>query len=239
IETDLTDRRARGRDIGRAQRDEAAQARDSEYTQGTLGEEIDLSGIRVVIDCANGAAYKVAPIALWELGAEVFTIGVEPDGFNINDKVGSTAPDALIAKVKELRADIGIALDGDADRVIVVDEKGEIVDGDQVMAVIAEYWHSRGELRGGGLVATVMSNLGLERYLVSLGLKLERTQVGDRYVLEAMRAQGFNVGGEQSGHIILSDFTTTGDGLIAALQLLAVVKEMDRPVSEVCRRFSK
>jgi phosphoglucosamine mutase len=236
---DLSKQLSRGRDIARAYRDEGASTRYIEYAKRTLPKNIDLSGLRVVIDCANGAAYKVAPIALWELGAEVFTIGVEPDGFNINDKVGSTAPDALIAKVKELRADIGIALDGDADRVIVVDEKGEIVDGDQVMAVIAEYWHSRGELRGGGLVATVMSNLGLERYLVSLGLKLERTQVGDRYVLEAMRAQGFNVGGEQSGHIILSDFTTTGDGLIAALQLLAVVKEMDRPVSEVCRRFSK
>jgi len=236
---DLSKQLSRGRDIARAYRDEGASTRYIEYAKRTLPKNIDLSGLRVVIDCANGAAYKVAPIALWELGAEVFTIGVEPDGFNINDKVGSTAPDALIAKVRELRADIGIALDGDADRVIVVDEKGEIVDGDQVMAVIAEYWHSRGELRGGGLVATVMSNLGLERYLVSLGLKLERTQVGDRYVLEAMRAQGFNVGGEQSGHIILSDFTTTGDGLIAALQLLAVVKEMDRPVSEVCRRFSK
>jgi phosphoglucosamine mutase len=176
---------------------------------------------------------------LWELGAEVIVIGNEPDGFNINDKVGSTAPEALIAKVKELRADIGIALDGDADRVIIVDEKGEIVDGDQFMAVIAESWYSRGELKGGGLVATVMSNLGLERYLVGLGLSLERTQVGDRYVLEAMRAKGFNVGGEQSGHIILSDFTTTGDGLIAALQLLAVAKLAGKPVSQVCERFEK
>jgi len=235
----LSSRLARGRDIARAYRDEGASTRYIEYAKRTLPKTVDLSGLRVVIDCANGAAYKVAPIALWELGAEVFSIGVEPDGFNINDKVGSTAPGALIAKVKELRADIGIALDGDADRVIIVDEKGEIVDGDQVMAVIAEYWHGRGELRGGGLVATVMSNLGLERYLTSLGLSLERTQVGDRYVLEAMRAKGFNVGGEQSGHIILSDFTTTGDGLIASLQLLAVVKQMERPVSEVCRRFSK
>jgi len=193
----------------------------------------------VVLDCANGAAYKVAPTALWELGAEVFNIGVSPDGFNINDKVGSTAPDALIAKVKEHRADIGIALDGDADRVIIVDEKGEVVDGDQLMAVIAEFWHQRGELRGGGLVATVMSNLGLERHLTSLGLTLERTQVGDRYVLEAMRARGFNVGGEQSGHIILSDFTTTGDGLIAALQVMAVLKQRGGPVSEVCQRFEK
>ena len=239
IETDLTDRLARGRDIGRAHRDEAAQTRYIEYAKRTLPKNIDLTGLRVVIDCANGAAYKVAPIALWELGAEVFTIGVEPDGFNINDKVGSTAPDALRAKVKEVRADIGIALDGDADRVIIVDEYGEVVDGDQLMAVIAQSWHARGNLRGGGLVATVMSNLGLERYLTSIGLSLERTAVGDRYVLEAMRAKGFNVGGEQSGHIILSDYTTTGDGLIAALQLLAVVKEAGMRLSEVCRRFER
>ena len=239
IETDLTDRLARGRDIGRAHRDEAAQTRYIEYTKRTLPKNIDLSGLRVVIDCANGAAYKVAPIALWELGAEVFTIGVEPDGFNINDKVGSTAPDALRAKVKEVRADIGIALDGDADRVIIVDEHGEVIDGDQLMAVIAQSWQARGSLRGGGLVATVMSNLGLERYLTSLGLSLERTAVGDRYVLEAMRAKGFNVGGEQSGHIILSDYTTTGDGLIAALQLLAVVKEAGMALSDVCRRFER
>jgi phosphoglucosamine mutase len=239
MQQDLSGQLARGRDIGRAHRDEAAQTRYIEYAKRTLPKNIDLSGLRVVIDCANGAAYKVAPIALWELGAEVFTIGVEPDGFNINDKVGSTAPDALRAKVKEMRADIGIALDGDADRVIIVDEYGEVVDGDQLMAVIAESWHLRGNLRGNGLVATVMSNLGLERYLTSLGLALERTAVGDRYVLEAMRAKGFNVGGEQSGHIILSDYTTTGDGLVAALQLLAVVKEAGLRVSEVCRRFDK
>jgi len=239
IDTDLSRQLSRGKDIGRAHRDEAAQTRYIEYAKRTLPKSIDLTGLRVVLDCANGAAYKVAPTALWELGAEVFTIGVEPDGFNINDKVGSTAPEALIAKVREHRADIGIALDGDADRVIIVDEKGEIVDGDQFMAVIAESWHSRGELRGGGLVATVMSNLGLERYLAGIGLGLERTAVGDRYVLEAMRAKGFNVGGEQSGHIILTDFTTTGDGLIAALQLLAVAKQAGRPVSEICRRFDK
>ena len=237
LEQDLSTRLARGRDIGRAHRDEAAQTRYIEYAKRTLPKNIDLSGLRVVIDCANGAAYKVAPIALWELGAEVFTIGVEPDGFNINEKVGSTAPDALRAKVKEVRADVGIALDGDADRVIIVDEHGEVVDGDQLMAVIAQSWHARGNLRGNGLVATVMSNLGLERYLTSLGLGLERTAVGDRYVLEAMRAKGFNVGGEQSGHIILSDYTTTGDGLVAALQLLAVVKEAGLRVSEVCHRF--
>jgi phosphoglucosamine mutase len=237
MQQDLAGRLARGHDIGRAHRDEAAQTRYIEYAKRTLPKNIDLDGLRVVIDCANGAAYKVAPVALWELGAEVFTIGVEPDGFNINDKVGSTAPDALRAKVKEMRADIGIALDGDADRVIIVDEHGEVVDGDQLMAVIAQSWHQRGNLRGNGLVATVMSNLGLERYLTSLGLGLERTAVGDRYVLEAMRAKGFNVGGEQSGHIILSDYTTTGDGLVAALQLLAVVKEAGMRVSEVCHRF--
>ncbi|HEV7276456.1 MAG TPA: phosphoglucosamine mutase [Devosiaceae bacterium] len=237
MDSDISKLLSRGREIGRAHRDEAAQTRYIEYAKRTLPKGGDLSGLRVVIDCANGAAYKVAPVALWELGAEVFSIGVEPDGFNINENVGSTAPEALIAKVKELRADIGIALDGDADRVIIVDEKGEIVDGDQFMAVIAELWQTRGELRGGGLVATVMSNLGLERYLTTLGLTLERTQVGDRYVLEAMRAKGFNVGGEQSGHIILSDFTTTGDGLIAALQLLAVLKQQELPVSEICRRF--
>ena len=239
MDTDILSQLSTGRDIGRAHRDEAAQTRYIEYAKRTLPKGVDLSGLRVVVDCANGAAYKVAPTALWELGAEVFTIGVEPDGFNINDKVGSTAPEALIAKVKELRADIGIALDGDADRVIIVDEKGEIVDGDQFMAVIAQSWHARGELKGGGLVATVMSNLGLERYLGGIGLSLERTQVGDRYVLETMRAKGFNVGGEQSGHIILSDFTTTGDGLIAGLQLLAVAKLAGKPVSEVCRRFDK
>jgi phosphoglucosamine mutase len=239
MDSDLLSQLSRGQNIGRAHRDEAAQTRYIEYAKRTLPKNIDLTGLRVVLDCANGAAYKVAPVALWELGAEVFTIGDKPDGFNINDKVGSTAPDALIGKVRELRADIGIALDGDADRVIIVDEKGEIVDGDQFMAVIAESWHRRGELRGGGLVATVMSNLGLERYLGGLGLTLERTQVGDRYVLETMRAKGFNVGGEQSGHIILSDFTTTGDGLIAALQLMAVAKMAGKPISAVCQRFEK
>jgi phosphoglucosamine mutase len=239
IDSDLTPRLAKGRDIGRAWRDEEARTRYIEYAKRTLPKGSDLSGLRVVLDCANGAAYKVAPPALWELGAEVFTIGVEPDGFNINEKVGSTAPDALRAKVRETRADIGIALDGDADRVIIVDEKGDIVDGDQLMGVIAHFWQQRGQLQGGGLVATVMSNLGLERYLQSIGLMLERTQVGDRYVLEAMRAKGFNVGGEQSGHIILSDFTTTGDGLVAALQLLAVLKAEGRPVSEICHRFER
>jgi phosphoglucosamine mutase len=237
MDSDVSKQLMKGREIGRAHRDEAAQTRYIEFAKRTLPKNVDLSGLRVVIDCANGAAYKVAPVALWELGAEVFTIGVEPDGYNINDKVGSTAPDALRAKVKEVRADIGIALDGDADRVIIVDEHGEVVDGDQLMAVIAQSWHARGTLKANGIVATVMSNLGLERYLTTLGLELNRTQVGDRYVLESMRAHGFNVGGEQSGHIILSDYTTTGDGLVAALQLLSVVKEAGVRVSEVCRRF--
>jgi phosphoglucosamine mutase len=237
IDGDLSASLSRGRAIGRAHRDEAAQTRYIEYAKRTLPKGIDLGGLRVVVDCAHGAAYKVAPTALWELGAEVFTVGVEPDGFNINDEVGSTAPGALQAKVKEVRADIGIALDGDADRVIIVDERGKVVDGDQLMAVIAQSWHAREALRGGGIVATVMSNLGLERYITNLGLTLERTQVGDRYVLEMMRARDYNVGGEQSGHIILSDFTTTGDGLVAALQLLAVVKAEGRPVSDICSRF--
>jgi phosphoglucosamine mutase len=174
---------------------------------------------------------------LWELGAEVIKIGVDPNGRNINHKCGSTSPEALCEKVREMRADIGIALDGDADRVVIVDEKGCIVDGDQIMAVIAESWHRRGKLAAGGVVATVMSNLGLERYLTSLGLGLVRTPVGDRYVVEHMRKHGYNIGGEQSGHIVLSDFTTTGDGLIAALQVLSVAVGTSRPVSEVCQRF--
>ena len=239
IDSDMTPYLAHGRDIGRAHRDEDASTRYIEYAKRTLPRNIDLAGLRVVLDCANGAAYKVAPVALWELGAEVFTIGDKPDGFNINEKVGSTAPEAVAAKVKEVRADIGIALDGDADRVIIIDEKGNVVDGDQFMAVIAQSWLEREMLQGGGIVATVMSNLGLERYLGSIGLTLERTQVGDRYVLEAMRSKGFNVGGEQSGHIILSDFTTTGDGMVAALQLLAVLKQQDLAISEICARFDK
>jgi len=237
MDSDMSKQLMHGKDIGRAHRDEAAQTRYIEFAKRTLPKNVDLTGLRIVIDCANGAAYKVAPVALWELGAEVVPIGVEPDGFNINDEVGSTHTVALQAKVREVRADIGIALDGDADRVIIVDERGEVVDGDQLMAVIAQSWHARGTLKANGIVATVMSNLGLERYLTTLGLELNRTQVGDRYVLESMRAHGFNVGGEQSGHIILSDYTTTGDGLVAALQLLSVVKEAGIRVSDVCRRF--
>ena len=224
-------------DLGRARRLEGVHARYIEFAKRTLPRTLDLDGMRIVVDCANGAGYRVAPEALWELGAEVITIGNEPDGFNINRDVGSTAPHALQKKVLEMRADIGIALDGDADRVLIVDEKGHVVDGDQLMAVIAESWHQDGRLSQPGIVATIMSNLGLERHLASVGLSLARTSVGDRYVLEHMRQHGFNVGGEQSGHIILSDFSTTGDGLIAALQVLAVVRQENRPVSEICHRF--
>jgi phosphoglucosamine mutase len=223
--------------LGRAKRIESVHARYIEFAKRTLPRQLDLEGMRVVVDCANGAAYKVAPETLWELGAEVIPIGVDPDGFNINRDVGSTAPEALIRKVRELRADIGVALDGDADRVIVIDEKGHVVDGDQLMAVVARSWQEDGRLSQPGIVATIMSNLGLERYLTGLGLRLARTAVGDRYVLEHMREHGYNVGGEQSGHIILSDYTTTGDGLLAALQLLTVVKRLGRPVSEVCHCF--
>jgi phosphoglucosamine mutase len=223
--------------IGRATRVDSAQERYIEFAKRTLPKNLKLNGIRIVIDCAHGAAYTVAPEARWELGAEVIKIGVDPNGRNINYKCGSTAPEALIDKVREVRADIGIALDGDADRVVIVDEKGQIVDGDQLMAVIAESWHRRGKLSAGGVVATVMSNLGLERYLKELGLSLVRTPVGDRYVVDHMRRHGYNVGGEQSGHIVLSDFTTTGDGLVTSLQVLACVVATGKPVSEVCARF--
>lgn len=237
IDSDLGAQLSEPAMLGRAKRIDSAHARYIEFAKRTLPRNMSLDGLRIVVDCANGAAYKVAPEALWELGAEVIAIGVEPDGFNINKDVGSTKPDALAQKVRELRADIGIALDGDADRVLIIDEQGHAVDGDQLMAVIARSWQEDGRLSAPGIVATVMSNLGLERYLAGLGLSLERTAVGDRYVLEHMRANGFNLGGEQSGHIILSDYATTGDGLVAALQLLAVVKRMDKPVSEVCHCF--
>ena len=237
LDADLAPRLAKSPALGRAKRVDDVQARYIEFAKRTLPRTISLEGMRIVVDCANGAAYKVAPEALWELGAEVFSIGCEPDGLNINRDVGSTAPKALAAKVREMRADIGIALDGDADRVLIIDERGRTVDGDQLMAVVAKHWQAAEQLAKPGIVATVMSNLGLERYLGSIGLTLERTAVGDRYVLERMREGGYNVGGEQSGHIILSDFTTTGDGLVAALQLLAVVKTVNRPVSEVCHRF--
>jgi phosphoglucosamine mutase len=237
IDSDLGRQLSSSAMLGRAKRIESAHARYIEFAKRTLPRNLGLDGLRIVLDCANGAAYKVAPEALWELGAEVITIGDEPDGFNINKDVGSTKPAALSQKVRELRADLGIALDGDADRVLIVDEQGQIVDGDQLMGVIARSWQEDGRLAAPGIVATVMSNLGLERYLAGLGLSLARTAVGDRYVLEHMRANGFNLGGEQSGHIILSDYGTTGDGLVAALQLLAVVKRQEKPVSEVCHCF--
>jgi phosphoglucosamine mutase len=238
IEADLGDRLAAPPSLGRAKRIDGVQDRYIEFAKRTLARDLSLDGLKVVIDCANGAGYNVAPAALWELGAEVVAIGVEPNGFNINAKVGSTAPAALIAKVLETGADIGIALDGDADRVVVVDEKGKLVNGDQLMAAIAESWARDGRLARAGVAVTVMSNLGLERFLTGLGLTVVRTAVGDRYVSEAMAEHGFNLGGEQSGHIIMTDFTTTGDGLVAALQLLAVVKTLGRPVSEVCHRFA-
>ena len=237
LEADVAKKLAASGNLGRAKRIDGVQDRYIEFAKRTLPRDLSLDGLRVVVDCANGAAYRVAPEALWELGAEVIPLGVDPDGFNINKECGSTEPAALCAKVRELRADVGIALDGDADRVLVIDERGRVVDGDQLMAVIAESWKEDGRLAKPGIVATIMSNLGLERHMQSLGLTLARTPVGDRYVLEHMREHGFNVGGEQSGHIILSDYTTTGDGLVAALQVLAVVKRQNKPVSEVCHRF--
>lgn len=223
--------------IGRARRVEDARGRYIHFAKSTFPSDLTLDGLRIVVDCANGAAYNVAPSALWELGADVVAIGVEPNGRNINDGCGSTAPQLLQETVVASGAQIGIALDGDADRLIVVDEAGRVVDGDQLMATIATGWARRGLLKNGSLVATVMSNLGLERYLHSHELGLIRTQVGDRYVLEAMRARGCNVGGEQSGHIILSDYATTGDGLVAALQILAEIVRAGKPASEVLHRF--
>ncbi len=224
-------------DVGRARRIEDARGRYIHAVKASLPDNVRLDGLRIVVDCANGAAYHVAPSALWELGAEVIAIGVEPNGKNINAGVGSTHLDALKARVREVRADIGIALDGDADRLIVVDEKGQTVDGDQIMALIGGRMHQLGALRGGGVVATVMSNLGLERYLNGLGLDLVRASVGDRYVLEKMREGGYNVGGEQSGHMILTDHGTTGDGTVAALQVLAALIASGKPASETLHLF--
>ncbi|MGB6087578.1 phosphoglucosamine mutase [Parvibaculum sp.] len=237
MDNGLADNLAHPSELGRAKRIDDAQARYIEHAKHTFPKQQTLEGLRIVIDCANGAAYKVAPAVLWELGAEVVTVGTEPNGFNINEDCGSTAPERMCATVRERRADIGIALDGDADRVIIADERGKVVDGDQIMGLIATHWKEMGTLSAPGIVATVMSNLGLERYLRTLGLDLIRTQVGDRYVVEHMRAHGYNVGGEQSGHIVLKDFSTTGDGLIAALQVLAVLKASGRPVSELTNVF--
>ncbi|NMN05516.1 MULTISPECIES: phosphoglucosamine mutase [unclassified Novosphingobium] len=224
-------------DVGRARRIEDARGRYIHAVKASLPHNLRLDGLRIVVDCANGAAYTVAPSALWELGAEVIAIGVEPNGKNINLNVGSTHLDAIKAKVREVRADIGIALDGDADRLIVVDEKGQTVDGDQIMALIGSQMAKRGALTGGGVVATVMSNLGLERFLKAQGLDLVRTAVGDRHVLEKMREGGFNVGGEQSGHMILTDHATTGDGTIAALQVLAALVSSGKPASQTLHLF--
>ncbi len=223
--------------IGRARRVEDARGRYIHFAKSCFPEELRLDGLKIVVDCANGAAYQVAPSALWELGAEIVTVGVSPNGTNINDKCGSTSPALLQETVVGSGADIGIALDGDADRLIIVDEKGTVVDGDQIMALIGRSWARAGLLRGGGVVATVMSNLGLERCLKGAGLTLERTGVGDRYVLERMRSGGFNVGGEQSGHMILTDYATTGDGLVASLQVLAELVRENRLASEVTRQF--
>jgi len=223
--------------IGRARRIDDARGRYIHAVKASLPDDVRLDGMKIVVDCANGAAYQVAPSAVWELGAEVVAIGVSPNGTNINDKCGSTHLDLVKESVVASGADIGIALDGDADRLIVVDEKGQTVDGDQIMALIGSQLAERGELRGGGVVATVMSNLGLERFLDGKGLSLVRAKVGDRYVLEAMKAGGYNVGGEQSGHMIMLDHATTGDGTIAALQVLAALVKSGKRASELMHLF--
>ena len=225
------------RGIGRAKRLDDADGRYIEAVKASAARGLDLGGLKIVVDCANGAAYKVAPTVLWELGAEVIPVAVDPDGFNINANCGSTHPGVLQEQVVTHGADIGIALDGDADRVVLVCEKGNLIDGDQLMATIANLWKRDGRLAGNGLVTTVMSNLGLERFIGALGLSLVRTQVGDRYVLERMRADGFNLGGEQSGHIIMTDHATTGDGLMAALQAMAALVRSGKPASETFRAF--
>jgi phosphoglucosamine mutase len=237
MENGLEDGLAKPRKIGRAKRIDDAQARYIEFAKRTFPKNLSLDGMRVVVDCANGAAYRVAPAILWELGAEVISLGDEPNGLNINNECGSTSPEQMQRKVRERRADFGIALDGDADRVVMADEEGNLIDGDQILGLIARSWSKTGKLKGGGVVGTVMSNAGLERYLKGLNLTLARSSVGDRYVVEIMNQSGFNVGGEQSGHIILNDFGTTGDGLIAALQVLAVLAEEGKPASEAAHIF--
>ncbi len=228
---------ARPEEIGRAKRIDDARGRYVHFAKSTFPDRLRLDGLKVVVDCANGAAYHVAPEALWELGAEVIPLGVRPDGLNINDACGSTHPELLRETVVASGADIGLALDGDADRLIVIDEKGRVIDGDQLMALVATGYSRRGELKGGAVVATVMSNFGLEQRLAKDGIALKRTTVGDRYVLEEMRSSGCNVGGEQSGHIILTDYATTGDGLVAGLQVLAALVEQQKPASEVLDQF--
>ncbi|MFP6756004.1 MAG: phosphoglucosamine mutase [Alphaproteobacteria bacterium] len=224
--------------LGRLWRMFDAQGRYIEFAKNTFPKGMTLDGLKVVIDCAHGAAYRVATTVLRELGAVVSAIGVNPDGTNINLNCGSTVPERMCDMVRRENADIGIALDGDADRVVIADEQGHLLDGDQLMALVADQMHSRGQLRGAGLVATQMSNLGLERYLSSIGLHLARTRIGDRYVMEHMRKHGYNLGGEQSGHIILADHTTTGDGLIVALKVLSLLVESEKPASKACRVFT-
>jgi phosphoglucosamine mutase len=237
MQNGLEDGLAPSEEIGRAKRIDDAQARYIEYAKRTFPKHLTLEGLRIVVDCANGASYRVAPSVFWELGAEIVALGVNPSGTNINLECGSTAPAAMCRKVLETRADIGIALDGDADRVVMCDENGHIIDGDQVLALIARSWSQRGDLKGGGIVGTVMSNIGLERYLKGLGLSLGRASVGDRYVIKKMEEGAFNVGGEQSGHIILSDFAPTGDGIVAALQVLAVLAGEKKRASEAAHLF--
>jgi len=224
--------------LGRTHRMDEASSRYIEIVKATFPRRLRLNGLRIVVDCANGAAYEVAPRALYELGAEVIPLGVTPNGFNINEETGSTDTRALKKAVTKYRADIGIALDGDADRCIIVDERANEIDGDQLIGLIAQQWHEAGKLSKPGVVTTVMSNLGLERYLDDLGITMERTDVGDRYVVEKMLADGYNLGGEQSGHMVLSDFSTTGDGMIAALQVLAAMVKLDKPISEIANVFS-
>jgi phosphoglucosamine mutase len=236
--SDIGHRMAVPASIGRAARLDDAAGRYIEAAKASFPRGLRLDDLKIVIDCAHGAAYRVAPTVLWELGATVVPVGVSPDGFNINRGCGSTTPEYLCAQVVEHGAHLGIALDGDADRVLIADDKGELIDGDQILALIAQYWAANERLRGNGIVATVMSNLGLERHLAGQGLAMDRTKVGDRYVAERMREGGMNIGGEQSGHVILSDFATTGDGLLAALQVLAVIVEQGRSAAEVCRVFT-
>lgn len=228
---------AQAGNIGRARRIDDGRFRYVERVKGTFPQGLSLEGLKVVIDCANGAAYRAAPEVLWELGAEVVAIGVSPDGFNINENVGSTKPRAAIAKIKETGADVALCLDGDADRIVIIDEAGQVADGDQIMALLAARWADENRLKGGALVSTVMSNLGLERFLGGRGIGLHRTAVGDRYVVEAMRAGGYNLGGEQSGHIVMSDHATTGDGLMAGLQFLAEMVRQNKPASALARSF--
>ncbi len=233
----LSEELASPSDLGRAKRVDDAQARYVEIVKSSFPRSQSLSNLRLVVDCANGAGYKVAPTALWELGADVIPIGVEPNGFNVNEECGSTSPARLSKEVVKFRADLGIALDGDGDRVLLCDEKGRVIDGDQILALLAGHWQDVGELRHPAIVATVMSNLGLERYLAQRGIKLERTQVGDRYVSERMRETGINLGGEASGHIVMPDYSPTGDGLIAALQVLRVLGESGKRASELLNVF--